>query len=126
VTGFSESERRRIAVLDILDVFRGRGPGVSLNSVVAFLQASENEGVCMKELAFLCRLSDATASRCVRALAAPGTPGALAPALGLIELFQNPRDGRGRLVFLTEDGRALRDAIEAALGAAPPAGSLAG
>jgi DNA-binding MarR family transcriptional regulator len=107
------AEAQRGSVLKTLEYFRARAPDVSLNSIVAFLQICEHEGAALKDIAYICRLTDATASRSVRALAAPETIGALPPALGLIEIFQNPDDARGRLVFLTQEGRALRDAIDA-------------
>jgi DNA-binding MarR family transcriptional regulator len=108
--------RQRNAVLESLEAFRARDPTILLNSVVAFLYAAENEGLGVKELAYLCHLNEATTSRAIRALAAPDAPGALPPSLGLVVLLQNPRDARGRLIFLTDEGRALRRRIDGAIG----------
>lgn len=110
------AQRQRNAVLESLEAFRARDPTILLNSVVAFLYVAENEGLGVKELAYLCQLNEATTSRAIRALAAPEAPGALPPSLGLVVLLQNPRDARGRLIFLTDEGRALRRRIDAAIG----------
>lgn len=110
--------RERNVVLEVLEAFRDRDQGILLNSIVAFLYVAENEGIGVKELAYLCRLNEATASRSVRALAAADAPGALPPALGLVVLSQNPRDARGRLISLTEEGRVLCASIDAAIGGA--------
>lgn len=104
--------RRRNAVLETLELFRGRSPALWVNNIVAYLYVAENEGLNVKELAHVSRMNEATASRSVRSLAAPGTAGALSPALGLVELYLNPEDGRGRLLHLTDDGRRLRDEID--------------
>lgn len=109
-------QRQRNAVLEAIEAFRARDPTILLNSVVAFLYAAENEGLGVKELAYLCQLNEATTSRAIRALAAPEAPGALPPSLGLVVLLQNPRDARGRLIFLTEEGRTLRRRIDTAIG----------
>ena len=98
-------------LLDALESFRDLDARISMNSVVAFLRLCESEGVSMKELAFQCRMTEATASRSVRMLEAADAATALSPALGLIELSQNPYDARSRLIFLTEDGRRLRAAL---------------
>jgi DNA-binding MarR family transcriptional regulator len=65
----------------------------------------------MKELALLCRMTEATASRSVRVLEASSAATALPPALGLVDLVQSQRDARSRLVFLSGEGRRLRDVI---------------
>ena len=99
--------RRRNTILAAIELFRNRTPDLWVNNLVTFLYASENEGLNVKELASVCRLSEATASRSIRSFAASNAPGALKPALGLVELIENPADGRGRLVFLTEEGRRV-------------------
>jgi len=107
--------RERNAVLDVIEAFRDRDSTILLNSVVAFFYVAENEGIAVKELAYLCRLNEATMSRAVRALASPDAPGALPPSLGLVGMVQNPRDARGRLIYLTDEGRALSQSIDAAI-----------
>jgi len=99
--------RRRNTILAGLEAFRRRTPDLWINNVLTFLYVCENEGINIKELAQVSRLSEATASRSIRSFASPKSPGALKPALGLIELVENPDDGRGRLIYLTEEGRRL-------------------
>lgn len=106
----------RSAVLDVLEAFRDRSAGILLNSVIGFLYVAENEGISVRELAHKCRLNEATMSRAIRALAPPGETGALPPSLDLVTLAPSPRDARARLITLTEQGRALRDEINAAIG----------
>ena len=101
------------AVLDALEIFRDLDGSMSLNSVVAFLVVSQREGLTMKELAFLTRMSDVTASRSIRALEAPEASTALRPALGLVSITRSTVDSRQRLIRLTEDGRRLRNLINA-------------
>jgi DNA-binding MarR family transcriptional regulator len=107
--------RERNVVLEVLETLRDRDAGILLNSVIAFLYVAENEGIAVKDLAYLCRLNEATTSRAVRALAASNAPGALPPSLGLVVLVQNPRDARGRLIYLTDEGRALCRQIDTAI-----------
>ncbi len=104
--------RRRDSVLAALEVFRELNPNLWLSNLIVFLYVCENEGLNVRELAQVGRLHDATASRAVRALLAKDEPGALPPYAGLVEMFQNPSDGRGRLIFLSEEGRRLRNRID--------------
>lgn len=101
--------RQRNTVLAALELFRDMHPGISVNSIVAFHYVAENEGLNGKELAQLCRLLEPTTSRSLRALASPGSPHALPPSLGLVDLYQGDA---GRLIVLTEKGRKLRDQID--------------
>lgn len=109
------ASRRRNAVLETMERLRALGDGMTLNAMLVFMYVAENEGINVSELAQICRTTEATASRSARALAAPDSPAALPPALGLIELRQDPFDGRGRLLFLTAGGRRLRDSIDDAI-----------
>lgn len=104
--------RRRNALLEAIEVFRDRSLDVCVNEVVAFLYICENEGVGVNELARICRLSNPTASRSVRGLAGGDVAGALPPSLGLVWYARDPNDGRGKLIFLTEAGRRLRDELD--------------
>lgn len=112
--------RHRNAVLESLELFREQSPNIWVSNMLAFLYVCENEGINVKELAQVCRFNEATASRSIRSLAEKDTPGALPPALGLIELVQNPQDGRGRLLRLTEKGRRLRDELDGIIRAGHP------
>lgn len=101
-----------------MERLRALGDGMTFNAMLVFMYICENEGINVSELAQVCRMTEATASRSARALAAPGAPGALPPSLGLVELRQDPFDGRGRLLFLTAAGRKLRDAVDESIRAA--------
>ena len=94
---------------------RAQGDGMTFNAMLVWMYVAENEGINVTDLARLCRVTEATASRSARALAAPGTTGALPPSLGLLELRPDPYDGRGRLLYLTATGRKLRDTIDASI-----------
>jgi DNA-binding MarR family transcriptional regulator len=104
--------RRRNAGLDIMERMRAQGEGMTFNAMLVFMYVAENEGINVSDLARVCRVTEATASRSARALAAPGTQGALPPSFGLLELRPDPYDGRGRLLYLTATGRKLRDVID--------------
>lgn len=109
--------RRRNALLEALEMFRDRDPNIRLSTVLAFLYLCENEGFCISELAVAADMTLATASRAARSLAAAGTDGALAPALGLAELRSA---GRVRALYLTPAGQALRARLDAAIVQATP------
>lgn len=109
IPGAPPPARRRNALLEALELFRGKDANTRLSTVVAFLYLCENEGFCVSELAAAADMTLATASRAARSLTAPDAPGALPPALGLAEL--RPR-GKVRALHLTEAGRALRDRLD--------------
>jgi len=111
--------RRRNSLLQALETFRAMDPGLVITDLVVFLYVCENEGLNVKELAQVSRLTEATASRRARALGEPDAPGAMAPSIGLVEAFQGD-DGRARLIFLTEKGRQVRDQLQSVIGAADP------
>lgn len=101
------------AVLEALELFRDLDGSLTLNSVVAFLTLCPREGLNMKELASLARMSDETASRAIRALEAPHSSTALRPALGLVVIERSTADSRRRLIHLTDKGVRLRNQITA-------------
>ncbi len=102
--------KRRNAVLRVLELFRKQSEDLVLSDLIVFLYICENEGINVTELAQVSRLTEATASRRSRALAVETMPGAIPPAIGLVEAFQG-EDGRQRLIFLTPKGRELRNQI---------------
>lgn len=110
-------------VLDWLMQVKARAPGLSLGQLAAFLHTARSEGVRMTELADLCRESVANTSRYVRSMTAADYPGSLGEAHGLLELQRGARDARVRHVLLTADGRALVDALNAAMDPEPAAGA---
>ena len=101
--------RQRDCLLEALTAFRALSPRVSVNEIVAFLYVCENEGLSVQELAYVAGLTQSTASRSLRSLGRPGSDWAQAPALGLVDAFLNPTDGRSHVVHLTDEGRKLRD-----------------
>jgi DNA-binding MarR family transcriptional regulator len=103
--------RRRNSFLQLLEHFRELHPGLVVADLVAFLYICENEGLNITELAQLGRFTGATASRRARALAGPDTPSPRPPSLGLVEIYEGGDDARARQIFLTDKGRAAREAI---------------
>lgn len=95
-----------------MERLRAQGEGMTFNAMLVYMYVAENEGINVTELARVCRMTEATASRSARAQARPGVPGGLPPYLGLLELRPDPFDGRGRLLFLSEKGAQLRDGID--------------
>ena len=115
--------RRRNTVLAALVLLRDSAPRLTVNELTVLLYVAENPGINIVELSIIAKLNMATASRSVRALACRGTPGALAPYAGLVEVLSNPRDGRGRLLRLTQAGLALCDQLDSIIGRAVPIGA---
>ena len=87
-------------------------PRISVNEIVAFLYTCENEGLSVQELAYVAGLTQSTASRSLRSLGRPGSDWAQPPALGLVEAFLNPQDGRSHVIHLTDQGRELRARLD--------------
>ena len=107
--------RRRNTGLDIMERLRAQGDGMTFNAMLVFMYVAENEGINVTDLARMCRMTEATASRSARALATPQSLSALPPSLGLLELRQDPYDGRGRMVYLTAAGKTLAGEIDASI-----------
>jgi DNA-binding MarR family transcriptional regulator len=105
--------RPRDALLEALLTLKALDPRISVNEVVAFLYTCENEGLSVQELAYVAELTQSTASRSLRALGNPDSDWAQPPALGLVEPFLNPEDGRSHVIHLSPRGRAVRDRLDA-------------
>ncbi len=99
--------RRRDTILEALELIRDHEPAIGLTQILALLYVCENEGLSVQELAFACGLTEATASRAIRSLGTPDADWALAPRTGWIDMSPNPRDGRGRIIRLTAEGRRI-------------------
>jgi DNA-binding MarR family transcriptional regulator len=100
------------AMLAGLEVFRRAGKDLPLGSILAFLHVCSEEGIPVTDLAHLYAFSESSSSRYVRALTR-SSPGG--DRKGLVRIVRHAGDGRRHLVYLTEDGRHLRDEIAAAL-----------
>jgi DNA-binding MarR family transcriptional regulator len=77
----------------------------NLGCITVFLCICEHNGICIKDVVHLCGLSEAKVSRSVEALR-------LLDGGGLVDVHRHPTDGRKRLVFLTDNGEALRKEME--------------
>ena len=104
--------RPRDSLLEAILALKALDARISVNEIVAFLYTCENEGLSVQELAYVAGLTQPTASRSLRSLGRPGSDWAQLPALGLVDAFLNPADGRSHVVHLTDQGRALRDRLD--------------
>ena len=112
--------RARNAVLQAIALFKAMDARVSVNEVICFLYAAENEGLTVQDMADLAGMTQSTASRSLRALGPPESPWSQPPALGLLEAYLNPTDARSHVIHLTAAGRALRDRLDAIIRDARP------
>jgi DNA-binding MarR family transcriptional regulator len=108
--------RSRNTLLQSLCLVRALDARVSVNEMIAFLYAAENEGLTVQELAQVAGFTQSTASRSLRALGPKDSPWSQAPALGLLQAYLNPHDGRSHVIQLTERGREVRDRLDAIIG----------
>jgi DNA-binding MarR family transcriptional regulator len=112
--------RRRSSILEALVAFRALDARVNLNEIVAFLYTCENEGLSVQELAYVAGLSQSAASRNLRALGPATAAWAKPPALGLVQPYLRPSDGRSHVLHLTPDGERLRDKLDEIIARATP------
>jgi DNA-binding MarR family transcriptional regulator len=104
--------RQRDTLLEAILVLKALDARISVNEIIAFLYVCENEGLSVQELAYVGGLTQSTASRSLRSLGRPGSPWSQPPALGLVDAFLNPHDGRSHVLQLTEAGRELRQRLD--------------
>jgi DNA-binding MarR family transcriptional regulator len=112
--------RPRDSLLEAILALKTLDPRIGVNEIVAFLYVCENEGLTVQELADVARLTQSTASRSVRALGPAGSEWAQPPALGLVEPYLNPSDGRSHVIHLSEHGRRIRERLDAIIREAVP------
>jgi len=105
--------RARNAILQALHLLKGLDARISVNEAIAFLYVAENEGLTVQDMAYLGGLTQSTASRSLRALGPVDSPWSHAPALGLVEAYLNPADGRSHVIQLTVHGREVRERLDA-------------
>ncbi|WP_394761264.1 ArsR family transcriptional regulator [Phenylobacterium sp.] len=104
--------RQRDCILEAMLAFRALSPRVSVSEIIAFLYTCENEGLSVQELAFITGMSQSAASRNLRALGHADTAWAKPPALGLVEPYLRPSDGRSHVLHLSPEGAKLRDRLD--------------
>ena len=104
--------RVRNGLLQALHAFKALDSRISVNELIAFLYAAENEGLTVQDMAHVAGLTQSTASRSLRALGPQGSEWSQPPALGLLEAFLNPDDGRSHVIHLSPAGRELRDQLD--------------
>ncbi len=105
--------RKRNAVLQAMHLMKALDPGISVNEVIAFLYSAENEGLTVQDMARVSGLTQSTASRSLRALGPSDSAWSQRPALGLLEAYLNPDDGRSHVIQLTAHGREIREQLDA-------------
>jgi len=104
--------RRRDSLLDALLAFRKLNARITVNEILAFLYTCENEGLSVQELAFVAEMSQSAASRSLRSLGPADSAWAKPPALGLLQAYLHPSDGRSHLLHLTDEGQQLRGRLD--------------
>jgi DNA-binding MarR family transcriptional regulator len=103
-------------LLALIEAMRLSSRDVSLPGVVLFLHVCERDGIAIKDLVYLSGYSESLVSRAVDRLRGVNDGGKLTDLGGaLVTVTRHPGDGRRRLVYLTEAGRALKERVERAL-----------
>ena len=87
---------------------------------LAFLYICENQGLNVSELADLCRTTCATASRTAHALARSQKRADGGTTPPLVDIRPNPKNPKGRVIFLTPAGSRLCDELDALIADATP------
>ncbi len=112
--------RKRNSCLAAIEHMRSCCGDIRLSEAIAFLYVCENEGINIRELAQLTRLTTSSASRSARRLASKDSPNALPPSLGLVDLHVQSTDHRGRILMLTPTGRRLQEELNHLIVTATP------
>jgi DNA-binding MarR family transcriptional regulator len=103
-------------ILAVIKALKSANRNVALPNIVVFLCACENEGMTVKELAYVSGLSSTAVSRALRTLCdtecAPDAQSRACPGEPLMYLTRHLADGRRHVVCLTEAGRQLKDQVE--------------
>ena len=104
--------RTRNAILQALHLLKTLDARISVNEVIAFLYAAENDGLTVQETAHISGLTQSTASRSLRALGPADSNWSRAPALGLVEVYLNPDDARSHVIQLSAKGREVCERLD--------------
>ena len=95
-----------------VEAMRAACPRLTLRQAILFLYVCENEGLSLHELAFVSRVGDATTSRGVKMLSSEDPEQIPAP---LLSVRPHPDDRRIVLIYLSEQGQALKAEIARAI-----------
>jgi hypothetical protein len=112
--------RQRNSFLESVLFLRKLHPEITINGIIAFLYVAENPGINMLELSHVCGFNMPTASRVARALGPAGVEGSLPPYLGLLDVFLNPDDPRGRMLSISDHGREVCAKLDTIIDRASP------
>jgi DNA-binding MarR family transcriptional regulator len=112
--------RQRNSFLQSIIYIRKLHPEITINGIIAFLYIAENPGINMVELSEVCGFNMPTASRVSRALGPAGVEGSLPPYLGLLDIFLNPDDPRGRVLSISQYGKTVCAELDAIIARATP------
>ena len=113
--------RRRNAILEGMIQLRKISPTINLTGAIAFFYIAENAGINISELAELTNVELSTASRIVKSLAQSDCSAAqTAQRRGLIEIYDNLHDGRGRVLHLSAAGAELCASLDEVITHATP------
>jgi DNA-binding MarR family transcriptional regulator len=104
--------RTRNAILQALHLLKTLDARISVNEVIAFLYAAENDGLTVQEAAHISGLTQSTASRSLRTLGPADSDWSRAPALGLVEVHLNPDDARSHVIQLSARGREVCERLD--------------
>jgi len=98
---------------DVVDLLRETYPDMTLNQVLVLLLVAANPGISQREIMDRTGLADSSASRIVALLGEHGNRGS--GPFHLIELREDLKDRRSKLLHLTKKGQGLITKITNAL-----------
>jgi hypothetical protein len=112
--------RKRSSLLAALERFRQLSVPSQFNSLLIFLYVCENEGLSVTELAYVADLLVPRVALLAKTLAGGMASEPIPSQAVLFELKSSPSDRRLRYIFLSDNGRRLRDEFEGLIGDARP------
>ena len=115
--------RRRNTLLEGMVRLRKASPAINLTSAIVLFYIAENPGINVTELAELAHIETPTASRIVKALASPRSFDAEGGQARLVDVFDNVRDPRRRVLRLSPAGQELCAILETVISDAVPIGA---
>ncbi len=99
-------------ISDAVEMMREIHPDMTLNQVMVFLTVAVRPGVTQREIMETLGVADSSASRIVAILSDYGNRGT--GPFKLIELVEDKRDRRNKLLHLTKKGQSLASKLAAA------------